>query len=103
MLAGFTHAPVIELSERLAALTGLGHAFYGSDGASATEIALKMSVHAWRNRGRPQKNGFVSVAHGYHGETVGALGVTAIALFRDAYAPPLRPACGPTSCVCPRD
>jgi adenosylmethionine---8-amino-7-oxononanoate aminotransferase len=91
MLAGLTHEPVIELSERLGALTGLGHTFYASDGASATEIALKMSVHAWRNRGRPRKNGFASLAHGYHGETVGALSVTDIALFRDAYAPLLRP------------
>lgn len=91
MLAGLTHEPVIELSERLAALTGLGHAFYGSDGASATEIALKMSAHAWRNRGRSHKNGFASLANGYHGETVGALSVTDIALFRTAYAPLLRP------------
>ncbi len=45
MLAGFTHEPAIELSERLGKLTGLGHAFYGSDGASAVEIALKMSFH----------------------------------------------------------
>src|SRR5437762_11650863 len=52
LLAGFTHRPVIELSERLAALApaGLGHAFYGSDGASATEIALKMSSPHWRNQ-----------------------------------------------------
>ena len=91
MLAGLTHEPVIELSERLAAWTGLGHSFYGSDGASATEIALKMSAHSWRNLGRPQKNGFVSLAQGYHGETVGALGVTDIALFRTAYGPLLRP------------
>jgi adenosylmethionine---8-amino-7-oxononanoate aminotransferase len=90
MLAGFTHAPVVELSERLAALTGLGHAFYGSDGASAIEIALKMSAHHWRNAGRPAKNCFVGVAGGYHGETVGALAVTDIALFREAYAPLLR-------------
>jgi len=90
MLAGFTHAPVVQLSERLAALTGLGHAFYGSDGASATEIALKMSAHHWRNAGRPGKCRFVGVAGGYHGETVGALAVTDIALFRDAYAPLLR-------------
>jgi adenosylmethionine-8-amino-7-oxononanoate aminotransferase len=57
MLAGFTHQPVVELSERLSALTGgaLGHAFYASDGASATEIALKMSFHYWRNVGRPEK------------------------------------------------
>ncbi|WP_066270177.1 adenosylmethionine--8-amino-7-oxononanoate transaminase [Hydrogenophaga palleronii] len=90
MLAGFTHAPVVELSERLAALTGLGHAFYGSDGASATEIALKMSAHHWRNAGRPGKHRFVGVAGGYHGETVGALAVTDIALFREAYAPLVR-------------
>lgn len=90
MLAGLTHAPVVELSERLSALTGLGHAFYGSDGASATEIALKMSAHYWRNAGRPGKCRFVGVAGGYHGETVGALAVTDIALFRDAYAPLLR-------------
>lgn len=90
MLAGFTHAPVVELSERLATLTGLGHAFYGSDGASATEIALKMSAHYWRNTGRPEKCRFVGLAGGYHGETVGALAVTDIALFREAYAPLIR-------------
>lgn len=90
MLAGFTHAPVVELSERLLALTGLGHAFYASDGASATEIALKMSAHFWRNSGRPGKSRFVGLAGGYHGETVGALAVTDIALFREAYAPLVR-------------
>jgi adenosylmethionine---8-amino-7-oxononanoate aminotransferase len=90
MLAGFTHAPVVELSERLSALTGLGHAFYASDGASATEIALKMSAHFWRNSGHPAKSRFVGLAGGYHGETVGALAVTDIALFREAYAPLVR-------------
>ncbi len=90
MLAGATHEPVIELSERLAALTGLGHAFYGSDGASATEIALKMSAHYWRNSGRPEKNGFISLKNGYHGETVGALSVTDIPLFKATYEPLLR-------------
>lgn len=87
ILAGFTHAPVIELSERLAALTGnaLGHCFYASDGASAVEIALKMSVHYWRNGGRPEKRRFVNLANGYHGETLGALSVTDLALFRAAY------------------
>ena len=89
ILAGFTHEPVIELSERLAALTAnaLGHCFYASDGSSAVEIALKMSVHYWRNCGRPEKRRFVSVANGYHGETLGALSVTDIALFRSAYGP----------------
>jgi adenosylmethionine-8-amino-7-oxononanoate aminotransferase len=90
MLAGCTHEPVVALSEKLAALSGLGHAFYGSDGASATEIALKMSAHFWRNSGQPGKTRFVGLEHGYHGETVGALSVTDIALFREAYGPLVR-------------
>ena len=81
MLAGFTHQPVIELSERLAQLApgNLGHCFYASDGASAIEIALKMSFHFWRNSGQPNKVRFVSLANGYHGETLGALSVTDVA------------------------
>jgi len=92
MLAGFTHEPVIRLSERLAALTDhqLGHAFYASDGASAVEIALKMSFHAWRNNGRADKQEFVCLKGSYHGETIGALAVTDVALFKDAYGPLLR-------------
>jgi adenosylmethionine-8-amino-7-oxononanoate aminotransferase len=92
LLAGFTHEPVVALSERLARLTGgaLGHCFYGSDGASAVEIALKMSFHYWRNTGMPEKTGFVSLAGSYHGETLGALSVTDVPLFRDAYGPLLR-------------
>ena len=87
MLAGFTHTPVVQLSERLAKLTGLGHAFYGSDGASAVEIALKMSFHVWRNAGLTEKTKFVSLDGSYHGETIGALSVTDVAIFRDAYGP----------------
>ncbi|MFZ2974071.1 MAG: adenosylmethionine--8-amino-7-oxononanoate transaminase [Ferribacterium limneticum] len=94
MLAGFTHQPVVELSERLSALTGgtLGHAFYASDGASATEIALKMSFHYWRNIGRPEKAEFLCLQGSYHGETVGALAVTDVAIFKDSYAPLVRAA-----------
>ncbi|XZG70188.1 adenosylmethionine--8-amino-7-oxononanoate transaminase [Chitinibacteraceae bacterium HSL-7] len=87
MLAGFTHEPVVELSERLAARTGLGHAFYASDGASAVEIALKMSAHYWRNTGQPDKHRFIHLAGSYHGESAGALGVTDVPIFRQAYAP----------------
>ncbi|MEA5098790.1 MAG: adenosylmethionine--8-amino-7-oxononanoate transaminase, partial [Burkholderiaceae bacterium] len=92
MLAGFTHQPVIELSERLSAMTShvLGHCFYASDGASAVEIALKMSFHAWRNAGQTDKQEFVCLKGSYHGETIGALAVTDVALFRDAYGPLLR-------------
>jgi adenosylmethionine-8-amino-7-oxononanoate aminotransferase len=94
MLAGFTHEPVIALSEQLAARTGhvLGHCFYASDGASAVEIALKMSFHYWRNCGQSDKREFVCLKGSYHGETVGALAVTDVPLFRDAYGPMLQQA-----------
>ena len=89
MLAGCTHAPAVELAEKLSALTGgkLGHTFFASDGASAVEIALKMSFHSWRNLGLADKKEFVCLRHGYHGETIGALAVTDVAVFRDAYDP----------------
>ncbi|WP_341667315.1 adenosylmethionine--8-amino-7-oxononanoate transaminase [Alcaligenes sp. SDU_A2] len=87
MLCGLTHEPVVQLSEQLAALTGnrLGHAFYGSDGASAVEIALKLSAQYWRNQGQAHKHRFVGLQQGYHGETLGALAVTDVPLFREHY------------------
>ena len=87
MLAGFTHSPVVELSEKLSALTkgNLGHVFYASDGASAVEIALKMSHHYWQLHGKQQKKKFVCLENSYHGETLGALAVTDVAIFREAY------------------
>lgn len=93
MLAGFTHEPVVMLSERLKRIApgSLGHCFYASDGASAIEIALKMSFHYWLLNGQPQKNGFISLQNDYHGETLGALSVTDVAIFRETYAPLLRP------------
>jgi adenosylmethionine-8-amino-7-oxononanoate aminotransferase len=92
MLAGFTHEPVVRLSEQLSGRTGgaLGHCFYASDGASAVEIALKMSFHSWRNQGYTDKLEFVCLQGSYHGETIGALSVTDVKLFRDAYGPLLR-------------
>lgn len=87
MLAGFTHQPVIELSERLSQLSQghLGHAFYASDGASAVEIALKMSHHFWKIQGKSAKKKFICLQNSYHGETLGALAVTDVALFKQAY------------------
>ena len=92
MLAGFTHEPVVALSEKLSALAGhaLGHCFFASDGASAVEIALKMSAHAWRNAGYGDKQEFICLQGAYHGETLGALGVTDTALFRTPYEGLLR-------------
>ena len=89
MLAGCTHEPAVRLAERLCARTGgaLGHTFFGSDGASAVEIALKQSFHSWKNRGRAGKREFVCLKNSYHGETLGALSVTDVQVFRDAYDP----------------
>ena len=94
MLAGFTHKPVVELSERLSRLTQyqLGHTFYASDGASAIEMALKMSFHYWQNKGLTDKKEFICLKHSYHGETLGALAVTDIAIFKDTYGPLTHPA-----------
>lgn len=92
ILAGFTHAPIVELSERLVALAppGLTRCFYGDNGSAATEIALKMSLHFWRNVGKPEKTRFICLEGGYHGETLGSLAVTDIPLFSATYAPLLK-------------
>lgn len=92
MLAGFTHEPVVKLSERLIYLApdNLGHCFYSCDGASAIETALKMSFHYWHNNSQSEKNSFVSLQNSYHGETLGALSVTDVAQFRYPYTPLLR-------------
>ena len=91
MLAGLTHNPVIELSEKLSKLTKLSHCSYGSDGSNAVEIALKMSVQFWRQTGLPEKNKFVYLENSYHGETLGSLSVTDIPLFKSQYYSLMRP------------
>ncbi len=87
MLAGFSHAPVIELSERLVAMTpqGLDRVFYADNGSSGIEVALKMSHHYWLNHDQPQKIRFATITNGYHGETLGTLAVGDVALFTETY------------------
>ncbi|WP_312928943.1 adenosylmethionine--8-amino-7-oxononanoate transaminase [Stutzerimonas nitrititolerans] len=89
MLAGFSHQPVVELSERLVALTppGLERVFYTDNGSTGIEVALKMSFHYWRNSGQPTKQRFVTLTNSYHGETVAAMSVGDVALFTDTYKP----------------
>lgn len=89
MLAGFTHEPALELAEELVRVTppGLDRVFYADNGSSAVEVALKMSFHYWRNLGRGAKQRFIALSGSYHGETLGALSVTDVALYRDTYAP----------------
>ncbi len=89
LLAGFTHAPVLDLSEALVRLLpkGLTRCFYADNGSSAIEVAVKMSFHYWQNLGRPKKRRFVTLANSYHGETLGALAVGDVELYKKVYQP----------------
>ncbi len=89
ILAGFSHEPVVRLSERLVEITppGLDHCFYADNGSAAVEVALKMSFHYWLNRGRERKTRFVTLSNSYHGETLGALSVGDVALYKSTYRP----------------
>jgi len=88
ILAGFTHEQVVRLSERLVKLTpkGLEKCFYSDNGSSAVEVALKMSYHAHLNSG-VKKPLFVSLTNSYHGETIGALSVGDVELYKETYEP----------------
>ncbi|MFZ9060283.1 MAG: adenosylmethionine--8-amino-7-oxononanoate transaminase [Steroidobacteraceae bacterium] len=89
ILAGFTHEPVLELSERLVKLLpeGLTRCFYADNGSAGVEVAVKMSYHYWLNRGQPAKRRFVTLSNSYHGETLGALSVGDVALYKQVYQP----------------
>jgi adenosylmethionine-8-amino-7-oxononanoate aminotransferase len=89
ILAGFTHEPVIELSEALTrvAPAGLTRCFYADNGSSAVEVAVKMSFHYWRNVGQTAKRRFITLSNSYHGETLGALAVGNVPLYKETYAP----------------
>ena len=89
ILAGFSHEAVVELSERLVSVTppGLSRCFYADNGSSAVEVALKMSFHYWLNSGQPQKTRFITLSNSYHGETLGALAVGNVELYKSTYKP----------------
>ncbi|MCQ8128070.1 adenosylmethionine--8-amino-7-oxononanoate transaminase [Methylomonas rivi] len=89
ILGGFTHQAAVELAEKLVEITppGLNKCFYADNGSSAIEIALKMSFHYWRNLGQSRKTKFVTLENSYHGETLGALAVGNVALYKDTYGP----------------
>ncbi len=89
LLAGFTHAPVLELSEALVRLlpAGLTRCFYADNGSAAVEVAVKMSFHYWQNLDRPKKRRFVTLSNSYHGETLGALAVGDVELYKKVYQP----------------
>ena len=94
ILAGFSHAPAVELAEKLLAIAPrepgrapLAKVFYADNGSAGVEVALKMAFHWFRNRGEERRTKFVALANGYHGETLGALAVGDVPLYRRVYAP----------------
>ena len=94
ILAGFSHAPAVELAERLLALAPrqpgrapLAKVFYADNGSAGVEVALKMAFHWFHNRGETRRTKFIALENGYHGETLGALAVGDIPLYRRVYAP----------------
>ena len=89
IFANFTHEAAIELGERLVNISpeGLNKIFFGDNGSSAIEIALKLSFQYHQQSGNIAKKKFVSLSNGYHGETLGALGVTDVDLFTNTYKP----------------
>ena len=94
ILAGFSHQPAVELAEKLLAIAPrqadrepLAKVFYADNGSAGVEVALKMAFHWFRNRGEDRRTKFVALENGYHGETIGALSVGDIPLYRRVYAP----------------
>ncbi len=88
LLAGFTHKPAVDLANRLVEITpkGLEKVFFADNGSSAVEVALKMSFHYHKNMGENRPL-FLSLSNSYHGETIGALSVGDVELYKDTYAP----------------
>ncbi len=89
IFAGFTHEPAVTLAEQLVSLAppGLNRCFFADNGSAAIEVAVKMSFHFWRNTGKSRKTRFITLANSYHGETLGALAVGNVDLYKSIYKP----------------
>lgn len=106
ILGGMTHVKAIELSERLAKITprGLDHMFYAGDGASAVEAALKIALQYWANVDQHQRKEFICLEDGYHGDTLGAIGVGYVESFHHDFKDVIMKshrACSPHCAQCP--
>ncbi len=89
LFAGATHEPAVALAEQLLAVAppGLARVFYSDDGSTAVEVALKMVLHGWQQRGASDRRVFVALHGAYHGDTFGAMAVGDRDPFFTAYAP----------------
>ena len=93
IFAGCTHAPAVELAERLVEIipSGLNRIFYSDNGSTAVEVALKLALQYWRNRSEPRRTKFIALHHAYHGDTVGAMSASEDSIFTRAFSPVLFP------------
>jgi adenosylmethionine-8-amino-7-oxononanoate aminotransferase len=83
-LAGMTHEPAALLARDLSAVAprGLDRVFFSDDGSTAVEVAVKMALQFWTQNGRPEKRRFVSLEGAFHGDTVGAVSLGGVEVFR---------------------
>jgi adenosylmethionine-8-amino-7-oxononanoate aminotransferase len=87
IFAGFTHQPAEELAAALGRVLPptLARVFYSDNGSTAVEVALKMAIQYWHNQGRSEKRRIVALEHAYHGDTIGAMSVSADSAFTAAF------------------
>lgn len=83
--ANTTHPAIVHLAERLSEITGKQHVYFASDGASAVEIAMKLAIHSTALKGFPDKNQFIALKNGYHGETLGTMSVSDLGIYKAPY------------------
>ena len=88
VFAGFTHEPAIELAERLIDIAPgkLRKVFFSDNGSTAVEVALKMSLQYWQNKGIRTKTRFISLDCGYHGDTFGTMSVSGVDMFNAMFS-----------------
>lgn len=86
--AGITHEPAARLADELVAVAppGLSRVFYTDNGSGAVEVAIKIALQTWKNRGRPRKTRFIALDGAYHGDTIGATSLGGVEIFRKPYA-----------------
>ena len=87
IFAGFTHEPAVRLAERLLEIlpAGLTKIFYSDNGSTAVEVAIKMALQYWNNKGIKKKK-LVALQNAYHGDTFGAMAVSGRSIFTEAFA-----------------
>jgi adenosylmethionine---8-amino-7-oxononanoate aminotransferase len=83
--ANTTNPLLVELAEELSKITKKQHVFFASDGSSAVEIAMKLAIHANQIKNAPNKNQFIALKNGYHGETLGAMSISDLGLYKAPY------------------